>query len=189
MALISGIIQHLYFYHWFVSLTAMSSEFIHVEAYVRIFSPYWRLKIFHCIYLLYFVYLFIWQLLFSCSAVFYCLWPHGLQLTRPPCPSPSPRACSNSCPLSQWCHPTISSSVVPFSSCFQSSPASGYFLMSWPFASAGQSIEASASASVLSMNIQGWFPLGLTGWISLQPKGLSRVFSNTTIRKHQFFSS
>ena len=118
MALISGIIQHLYFYHWFVSLTAMSSEFIHVEAYVRIFSPYWRLKIFHCIYLLYFVYLFIWQLLFSCSAVFYCLWPHGLQLTRPPCPSPSPRACSNSCPSSWWCHPTISSSVV-FFSCLQ----------------------------------------------------------------------
>ena len=175
MALICGIIQHLYFYHWFISLTAMSSEFIHVEAYVRILSLYWRLKIFHCIYLLYFVYLFIWQLLFSCSVVFYSLWPHGLQHTRLACLSPSPRACSNSCPLSQWCHPTISSSVIPFCSCLQSSPASGYFLMSWLFASGGQSIGASASASVLSMNIQGWFPLGLTGVIFLQSKGLSRL--------------
>ena len=100
------------------------------------------------------------------------LWPHGLQHARTPCPSPSPGVYSNSCPLSQWCHPTISSSVVPFSSCLQSFPASGSFPMNrWP------SIGASASPSVLPMNIQDWFPLGWTGWISLQSKGLSRVFS------------
>ena len=96
--------------------------------------------------------------------------------------SPSPRACSNSCPLSQWYHPTISSSVVPFSSCLQAFPASGDFLMSWLFASDGQSIGASTSGSVLPMNIQDWFPLGLTGLISFQSKGLSRVFSNTTVQ-------
>ena len=104
--------------------------------------------------------------LFSCSVVSDCLWPHELQYARLPCPSPSPRACSNSCPLSGWCHPTISSSVVPFSSCPESFTASGSFLMCWLFASGGQSIGASASASVLPMNIQDWFPLGLTGWIS-----------------------
>ena len=97
---------------------------------------------------------------------------------RLPCPSPTPRACSNSCPSSQWCHPTISSSVIPFSSCLQSFPASGSFPMSRLFASGGQSIGVSASASVLPMNIQDWFPLGLTGWISLQSKGLSRVFQH-----------
>ena len=97
--------------------------------------------------------------------------------------------CSNSCPLSQWCHSTISSSVIPFSSCLRSFPASGSFPMSQLFASGGQSIEASTSAPVLPMNIQGWFPLGLTGLISLQFKGLSRVFSNTTVRKHQFFGA
>ena len=95
--------------------------------------------------------------------------------------------CSNSCPLSWWCHPTISSSAAPFSTCPQSSPASGYFPLSRLFASGGQSIGASASASVFSINIQGWFPLGLTGLISLRPKGLSRVFSNITVQKHQFF--
>ena len=116
------------------------------------------------------------------------LRPHGLQLARLPCPSPSPRACSYSCPLSQWCHPTISSSVVPFS-CLQSFPASGSFLMSRLCASGGQSIGASASASVLPMNIQDWFPLGLTGLISLQSKGISRVFSNTTVQRHQFFGA
>ena len=100
---------------------------------------------------------------FSHSAVSNYLQPHGLQHTRPPCPSPTPRVCSNSCPLSQWCHPTIWSSVVPFSFCFQSFPASGSFPMSRLFASDGQSIGASASASALPMNIQGWFPLGLTG--------------------------
>ena len=101
--------------------------------------------------------------------------------------SPTPRACSNSHPLSQWCHPTISSSVIPFSSCSQSFPASGSFPMSPFFTSDGQSIGVSASASVLPMNIQDWFPLGWTGWISLQSKGLSRAFYNTAVQKHQFF--
>ena len=117
------------------------------------------------------------------------LHPHRLQNTKLPCPSPTPRACSDSCPLSQWCHPTISFSVVPFPSCLQSFPASGSFPINQFFTSGGQSIGASASASVLSMNIQGPFPLGLTGLISLQSKGLSRVFSNTTVQKHQFFST
>ena len=116
------------------------------------------------------------------------LWPHGLQHTRLPCPSPTPRAYSVSCPSSQWCHPTISSSVVPFS-CLQSFPASGSFSRSQFFASGGQSIGVSTSASVLPMNIQDWFPLGWTGWISLQSKELLRVFSNTTVQKHQFFSA
>ena len=105
---------------------------------------------------------------------------------RPPCPSPTPRVYSNSCPLSQWCDPTISSSVIPVSSRLQSFPASGSFQISQLFASGGQSIGISASASVLPMNMQGWFPLGWTCWISLQSKGLSRVFSNTTVQKHQF---
>ena len=115
-------------------------------------------------------------------------WLHGLQHARLPCPSQFPRDCSNSCPFSRWCYPTISLSVVPFSSCPQSLPASGSFPMSQFFASVGQSIRASASASVLPMNIQDWFPLELTGLISLQSKGLSRVFSNTTVQKQQFFS-
>ena len=127
------------------------------------------------------------SLLFSPSVVFVSLPPHGLQHARLPCLSPSPRACSNSCPLSQWYYP-ISSSVIPFSSCLQSYPVSGSFLMSWLFASRGQSIGASASASVLPMNIQDWFPLGLTGLISLQSKEFSRVFSNPTVQKHQFSS-
>ena len=113
------------------------------------------------------------------------LQPHGLQYVRLPCPSPTPRACSNSCPSNRWCHPIISSSVVPFSCCFQSFPASGSFQMSQFFASGGQNIGASASASVLPKNIQDWFPLGWTGWISLQSKGLSRVFSNTIVQEHQ----
>ena len=120
-------------------------------------------------------------LLFRGSIMSNSLQPHELLHTRLCCPSPSPGACSNSCPLSQWCHLTISSSFVPFSSCLQSFPASGSFQMSWLFASGGQSIGASASASVLPMNIQEWFPLRLTGWISLQSKGLSRVFSSTTV--------
>ena len=124
------------------------------------------------------------SLQFSCSVMFNSLWPSGLQHTRLPCPSPTPRACSNTCPLGQWCHPTISSSVVPFSSCLQSFPASGSFQMSLLFASGGQSIGVSASTSVLPMNIQDWFPLGWIGCISLQSKGLSRVFSNTTVQKH-----
>ena len=128
-------------------------------------------------------------LLFSCSVVSDSLQPQGLQHTRLPCPSPSPGACPNACPLSRWCHPTISSSVVPFSSCLQSFPASGSFLMSQLFESHGRSIGASASASALPMNIQDWFPLGLTSLISLQAKGLSRVFSNTTVLKHHFFNA
>ena len=117
------------------------------------------------------------------------LWPHDPQPTRPPCPSLTPRVYSNSCPLSQWCHLTISSSVVPFSSRLQSFPASGSFQMSQFFASDCQSMGVSASTSVLPMNIQDWFPLGWTSWISLQFKGLSRVFSNTTVQKHQFFGA
>ena len=126
---------------------------------------------------------------FSCLVVSNSLWPHGLRQARPPCPSPTPGVYWNSCPLSQWCHPTISSPVVPFSSCPQSFPASGSFQMSQFFASGGQSIGALASASVLPMNIQDWFPLGLTTLISLQSKGLSKVFSNTTVQKHQFFGA
>ena len=121
---------------------------------------------------------------FSHSVVSDSLWPHGLQHTRLPCPSPAPGACSNSCPSSQWCHPTISSSVVLFSSCPQSCPASGSFTVSQFFTSCGQSIRNLASASVLPMNIQDWFPLGFTGLISLQSKGLSRIFSNSTAQKH-----
>ena len=128
-------------------------------------------------------------LLFSCSFVSNSLHPHWLQHARFPCPSPSPGACSNSCLSSQWCHPAISSSVVPFSSCLRSFPASGSFLMSRLFASGGQSIGASASASVLPMNIQDWFPLELTGLFSVLSKGLSRVFSNTTVQKPQFFNA
>ena len=115
------------------------------------------------------------------------LQSHGLQHARLPCPSPTPRACSDSCPLSRWCHPTISSSVIPFSSCLQSFPASESFPASQFFASGGQSIRS--SASVLPMKIQDWAPLGWTGLSSLQSKGLSRVFSNTTVQKHQFFGT
>ena len=125
----------------------------------------------------------------SCPVVSDSLWPHGVQHTRPPHPSPSPRAHSKSCPLSWWCHPTISSSLVPFSSRLQSIPVSGAFPMRKFFTSGGQSIAVSASASVLSMNIQDWFPLGLTACIFLLSKGLSRVFSNTTVQKHQFFNA
>ena len=117
------------------------------------------------------------------------LWPLGLLHTRLFCPSPSPEACSNSGPLNQLCHPIISSSAIPFSYCLQSYPASRSFLMIRLFASGDQSIGASVLASVLPMNIQGWFPLGMTGLISLPSKGLSRVFSNTTVQKHQFFSA
>ena len=116
------------------------------------------------------------------------LQPQRLQHARLPCPSPTSGACSNSCPLSRWCQPTISSSVIPFS-CLQSFPASGPFQMSQLFASGGQRIGVAASASVLPMTIQDWSPLGWTGWISLQSKGLSRVFSNTTVQKHQFFGT
>ena len=128
-------------------------------------------------------------LLFSRSVMSNSLRPYGLQHTRLPYPSPSPRACSNSCPSSQRCHPIISSSVVPFSSCLQSFLASGSFPMSWLFPSGGESIGASVSASVLPVSIQDWFPLGLTGLISLQSKGFSRVFFNTTVQKHWFFGA
>ena len=117
------------------------------------------------------------------------LWPHGRQDTRLPCPSPTPRTYSNSSPLRQWCHPTISSSVIPFSSHLRSFPTLGSFQMSRFFASGSQSIGVSVSALVLPMNIQDWFPLGLTGWVSLQSKGFSRVSSNTTVQKHQFVST
>ena len=117
------------------------------------------------------------------------LWPHGLQHARPPCPLPTPRVNSNSCPLSWRCHPAISSSVAPFSSCLQSSPGSGSFQMSQFFTSGGQNIGVSASASVLPMNIQVWFPLGWTGGISLQSKGLSGVSPNNIVQKHQFFGA
>ena len=136
---------------------------------------------------------FIWKIKsissvqFSRSVV--SLRPHEPQHPRPPCPSPTPGVHPNPCLLSQWCHPTISSSVFPFSSCPQSFPASGSFQISQLFTSGGQSIRVSASASVLPMNIQDWFPLGLTGLISLKSKGLSRVFSNTTIQKHKFFGT
>ena len=126
---------------------------------------------------------------FSCSVMSDSLWPHGLQHTSLPCPSPTPGAYSNWCPLSWWYHPTISSSVVPFSSSLQSFPASGSFQVSQFLASGGQSIGVSASASILLMNFQDWFPLGWTGWISLQSMGLSRVFSNTTVQKHQVFGT
>ena len=143
----------------------------------------------------------LWRLLFGASLddlviftisgleVSYSLWPHGLQHIRLPCPSLSPRVCSNSCPLSQWCYLIILSYATLFSFCLQSFPSSESFPMSRFFASDGQSIGVSASASVLPMNIQDLLPLGLNCWISLQSKGLSRVFSNTTVQKHQFFST
>ena len=122
---------------------------------------------------------------FRHSVVSDSLQPHGLQHTRPPCPSPTPSLYSNSCPLSWWCHPTISSSVIPVSFCLQSFPALGSFPLSQFFTSGGQSIGVSASTSVLAMNTQDWSPLGGIDWISLPFKGLSKVFSNTTVQKHQ----
>ena len=135
-----------------------------------------------------YIYLIISSFQFSPSVVSVSLWPRGLQYIRPPCPSPTPRVYSNSSPLSRWCHPTVSSSAIPFSSCLQSFPTSGSFQMRQLF-SGGQNIGVSASTSVLSMNTQDWSPLGWTGWISLQSKGLSRVFSNATVQKHQFFGA
>ena len=126
---------------------------------------------------------------FSRSAMSVSLWPHESQHARPPCPSLTPGVYSNSCPSSRWSRPAISSSAVPFSSCLQSLPASGSFPVSQLFTWGGQSTGASASASVLPMNTQDWSPLGWTGWISLQSKGLSRVFSNTTVQKHQYFGT
>ena len=126
---------------------------------------------------------------FSCSVMSNSLQPHEPQHARPPCPPPTPGIYTNPCPLSRWCHPTVSSSVIPFSSCPQSFPASGSFPMSQLFASGGQSFGVSASTSVLPVNTQDWSPLGWTGWISLQSKGLSGVFSNTTVQTHQFFGA
>ena len=126
---------------------------------------------------------------FSHSVIFDSLWPHESQHARPPCPSPTSRVHSNLYASSRWCHPAISSSVIPFSSCPQPLPASGSFPMSQLFAWGGQSTGVSALASVLPVNTQDWYPLGWTGWISLQSKGLSRVFSNTTVQKHQFFGA
>ena len=130
-----------------------------------------------------------WNYQFSRSVVSNSLRPHGPQHARPPCPSPTPRVYSNSYPLSRWCHPTIASSVIPFCSWLQSFPASASFQMSQFFASGGQSTGVSGSASVLPMNIQDWFPLEWTGWITLESKRLSRVIYNTTVQKHQFFST
>ena len=126
---------------------------------------------------------------FSCSVVSDSLWPHEPQHARPPCPSPTPRVHPQPCPLSRWCHPTISFPVIPFSSYPQAFPASGSFQMSQLSTSGSQSIGVSASTSVLPMNTQDWSPLGWTGWISLQSKGLSRVFSSTTVQKHQFLGA
>ena len=129
----------------------------------------------------------LWSVQISCSVMSDSFWPHELQHARPPCPSPTPRVYSNSCSSCRWCHPAISSSVIPFSSCPQSLQASRSFPMSQLFTWGGQSIGVSASRSLLPKNTQDWSPLGWTGWISLQSKGLSRGFSNTTVQKHQFF--
>ena len=129
------------------------------------------------------------QVQFSHSVMLDSLWAHRLQHTTPPCPAPTPRVCSNSCPLSRWCHPTISCFIVPFSSLLQSFPASGSFAINQFFALGGQSIGVSVSTPVLPKNNQDWFPLESTGWNYLQLKGLSRVVSNNTVQKHQFFST
>ena len=153
---------------------------VSVSFWIRVFSKYMLRSGISGSYLLL-------LLLFSHSVMCNSLQPHGLQHIRLPCPSLSPQVCSNSCPLSRWCHPALSPSVVPFSSCLQSFPASGSFPMSWLFTSGSQSIRA--SASVLPVNNQCWFSLGLTGLISLQSKGLSRVFSSITVWNHQFFGT
>ena len=160
-------------YPWFVSLESgfLCSSWISFASRLWIFGP-------------------ISSVQFSRSVVSDSLRPHEPQHARPPCPSPIPRVPPNPCPSSWWCHPAISSSVVPFSSCPQSFPASGSFPMSQLFTTGGQSIGVSASASVPPMNSQDWSPLGWTGWISLQSSvGLSRVLSNTTVQKHQFFGA
>ena len=169
--------------------------------YFQLFSHFWNIFV-ELILIDIHLYLYFWlhsittefilSFQFSSIQSLSCVWhlqPHESQYTRPPCLSTTPGVHPNSCPPSQWCHPAISSSVVPFSSFPQPLPASRSFSMSQLFAWGGQSIAVSASASVLPMNTQDWSPLGWTGWISLQSKGLSRVFSNTTIQKHQFFST
>ena len=163
------------FFHLFQSFVAWLYYFI----LINIVLVYWYLILY--LYILY-------HHQFSSSVVSDSLRPQGLQHAKLPCPSPTPGAYSNACPSSQWCHPTISSSVTPSPPTFNIFPASGSFPISWFFTSGSQSIGVSASASVLPMNIQDWFPLGQTGWISLQSKGLSRVF-NTIVQKHQFFGT
>ena len=155
--------------------------FYHVECWYPCVVLMWGLN--HCLKVIQ----HISSVQFNFSVMSDSLWPHGLQHTRPPCPSPTTGVYSNSCPSSRWHHPTISSSLIPFFSCLQSFPAYGSFQMSQFFTLGGQSIGVSTSTWVLPMNIQDWFPLGWTSWISLQSKGLSRVFSNTTVQKHQFF--
>ena len=142
-----------------------------------------------CVYIYIYIYIYLSSIQFSHSVMSDSLWPHGPQHARPPYPSPTPRVYPNSCPLTWWFHPTISSSFIPFSSHLQSFPGSGFFQMSQLFSSGGQRIGVSASASVLPMNTQDWSPSGWTGWISLQSKELLRVFSNTTVQKYQFLST
>ena len=146
---------------WSFFISTVVGKFLRYSTHLRVYQPWVQ---------------------FSRSVVSYSLWPHELQHARPPCPSPTPIAYPNSCPLSPWCHPTISSSVIPFSSCPQSFPVSVSFQMSHFFASGGQSIGVSASTSVLPMNTQDWSPVGWTGWISLQSSGISRVLSYTTVQ-------
>ena len=179
------VVESKYFFYFFNFLSIWDDEY------------YWLWLLLHDVYKLYHLHAVHLKFIQCCRSVQLIQspvmsdssQPHGLQHARLTCPSPTPRACLNSCPSSQWCHSTISSSVVPFSSRLQSFPASGSFPMSEFFAPGGHSIGVSTSALVLLMNIQDWFPLGLTGWISLQSKWLSRVFSNTTVQKHQFFGT
>ena len=176
----------------YLILLSCSSPILSILVTISLFSVSVGLFLFLLYTLICFYFLdsiYKWSVQFSCSVVSDCLWPCGLEHARPPCPSPTPRVYSNSCPLSRWCHPTISSSVVPFFSCLQSFPASGSFPVSQFFTSGGQSIGVSASAPVFPMNIQDWFLLGWTSWISLQSKELSRTFSNTTVQKHRFFGA
>ena len=170
-------------------LYPMRISYMYVYIYMHIYTYHLYPMYISYIYIYLYAYIYILSVQFSSNAQSYLtLQPHGLQHTRLPCPSSTPGACSNSRPLSWWCHPTVSSSVISFSSCPQSFPASGSFLMSQFFASGDQSIGTSASASVFPMNIQDWFPLVLTSWISLQSKEIPRVFFNT-VQKHQFFST
>ena len=172
------------FCDWLISLRTMFSRLIHVVTCIKIlfFFPSTFVKAYFCWSVLY---MFVVSQSLSCVRL---CDPMDCSTLGSPCPSPSSGVCSDSCPLSWWCHPTISSSVVPFSSCLLSFPASGSFLMSQLFQSGGQSIGASALVSVFPMNIQDWFPLGSIGLIFLEFKGLSRVFSNTMVQKHQFFN-
>ena len=165
--------------------TFSTTPFLTTPAFTNLFSSAW-LSICWFFFNLKFL-IMVQSVQFSCSVVSHSLQPHGLQHARLPCPSATPGVYLNSCLLSRWCHPTISSSVIPSSSRLKSFPVTGSFPMSQFFTSGGQSIGVPTSASVLPVNIQDWFPLGWTYWISLQSKGLSRVFSSTTVQKHQFF--